>query len=131
MILAKNTDDEHVSVGFFVGGMKKEELEESTTKNIIIGTYSMIEEGADIPKLDTVIMLTPKSTVEQTVGRIMRQKNKNDPLIIDIIDEFSAFTNQSEKRKKFYKKQSYLLEGYKNGNGMKTVKMVDISECVF
>jgi superfamily II DNA or RNA helicase len=81
--------------------------------------------------LDTVIMLTPKSTVEQTVGRIMRQKNKNDPLIIDIIDEFSAFTNQSEKRKKFYKKQSYLLEGYKNGNGMKTVKMVDISECVF
>jgi hypothetical protein len=48
-------------------------------------------------------MATPKSDVEQAIGRILRQKNKNEPLIIDIVDSFSIFKGQFIKRKRFYK----------------------------
>lgn len=128
LIKGANTTKENVTVGFFIGGMKEADLNQTTKCNVILGSYSMIEEGADIPTLDTVIMATPKSNVEQTVGRIMRQQNKNDPLIVDIIDEFSAFPRQAEKRKAFYKKQKYKLVGYR-----KKVddKEVEVSECVF
>ena len=34
----------------------------------------MASEGMDIPKLNTVILASPKSDVEQSVGRVFRQK---------------------------------------------------------
>lgn len=70
-------------------------------------------EGMDIPKLNTIILASPKTDVEQSVGRILRQKKKDrekNPLIIDIIDNFSTFIRQSKKRISFYKKQKYIIE---------------------
>ena len=64
----------------------------------------------DIPKLNTVILASPKTDVEQSVGRILRQKKQDrekNPLIVDIIDKFSTFIGQSKKRITFYKKQKY------------------------
>jgi superfamily II DNA or RNA helicase len=102
-----------VTHGFYIGGMKEAELNHTKTKQIILGSYSMIEEGADIPTLDTIILATPKSNVQQAVGRIMRQKNKHDPLIIDIVDDFSIFPRQAHKRQTLYKKEKYSIEGYR------------------
>ena len=51
----------------------------------------MASEGMDIPKLNTVILAFPKSDVEQSVGRVFRQKacDRNfHPLIVDIQDMF-------------------------------------------
>ena len=110
-IKEKNTN--RITSGFYIGGMKEADLVETTKQNIILGSFSMIEEGADIPSLDSIILATPKSTVQQAVGRIMRRKNKHDPLIIDIIDDFSIFVNQSTKRKKYYEKEKYTLTGYR------------------
>ena len=104
----------HVTHGFYIGGLKEEELNETKTKQIILGSYSMIEEGADIPTLDTILLATPKSNVQQAVGRIMRQKNKFDPLIVDIVDDFSIFPNQARKRKVFYEKEKYTIVGYRD-----------------
>jgi predicted helicase len=70
----------------------------------------MASEGMDIPKLDTIILSTPKSDIIQSVGRILRKKPEDRiyiPLIIDINDNFSMFINQSKKRLKYYKKCSY------------------------
>ena len=104
------------SRGFYVGGMKPDELRESQEKEILLATFSMASEGMDIPKLNTVILASPKSDVEQSVGRVFRQKacdRKFHPLIIDIIDNFSLFVKQSEKRIKFYQKSNFTL--FKDG----------------
>jgi superfamily II DNA or RNA helicase len=113
LIKEKNTLKDVVTSGFYIGGMKEVALLETTKQNIILGSFSMIEEGADIPSLDSIILATPKSTVQQAVGRIMRKQNKHNPLIIDIIDDFSIFVNQAEKRKKYYVKEKYTLTGYR------------------
>ena len=66
----------------------------------------MAEEGFDHQVLDTLIMATPKKKIEQCTGRIMRKKKNervNIPLIIDIADQFSNFTNWNMQRFKFYK----------------------------
>ena len=75
----------------------------------------MAAEGMDIPKLNTIILASPKSDVVQAVGRIMREKanvRKFHPLIIDINDthpNFETFKRQSQKRITFYNKQKYKI----------------------
>jgi superfamily II DNA or RNA helicase len=111
------------SRGYYVGGMKPEELRESQEKEIILATFSMASEGMDIPKLNTVILASPKSDVEQSVGRIFRQKECDrifHPLIIDIQDNFSTFTKQCDKRVKFYQKNNYTI--FKDGEEIKKVR---------
>ena len=86
--------------GKYVGGMKLEERAESTKQRIIVATYSMAAEGFDCPDLDTLILATPKTDVEQSCGRILRRKNEHEPTIIDIVDCFSVFERQAVKRLK-------------------------------
>lgn len=97
------------SVGYYIGGMKEGALKESETKKVIIATYSMASEALDIKTLTTLIMATPKTDIEQAVGRILRDKHAN-PLIIDIIDPHNIFKNQWKKRKTFYKINKYVIE---------------------
>ena len=108
-MLKKNNIDS----GFYVGGMKPEQLRDAQEKQIILGTFSMASEGMDIPKLNTIILGSPKSDIVQSVGRILRQTKENrkfHPLIFDINDEFSIFKNQSKKRLQFYHKQNYDID---------------------
>jgi len=96
------------SVGYYIGGMKEPALKESETKKVIIATYSMASEALDIKTLTTLIMATPKTDIEQAVGRILRDKHAN-PLIIDIVDPHKIFKNQWKKRKTFYKQNKYVI----------------------
>jgi len=96
------------TVGYYVGGMKESALKESETKKIVIATYSMASEGLDIKSLTTLIMATPKTDIEQSVGRILREKHSN-PIVIDIVDSHDLFKNQWRKRKTFYKKENYKI----------------------
>jgi len=125
-------------VGYYVGGMKQKDLDVSETKPIILGTFSMSSEALDIPELNTLFMTTPKSNIEQSVGRILRKIHNVRPLIIDMKDDFAPFKNQYNKRKVFYKKAKYeiyeintptnnydnILEKYKDIHNM-TQNIVD------
>jgi superfamily II DNA or RNA helicase len=79
----------------------------------------MASEGMDIPKLNTIILASPKSDVVQSVGRILREKaeaRKFHPLIIDFSDihpNLSVFSKQCDKRISFYKKNNYEIHIYK------------------
>jgi superfamily II DNA or RNA helicase len=90
--------------------MKTGDRENSTDCSVIIGTYQASGEGFDVPMLDTLILSTPKSDVEQAVGRILRQKNINEPVVVDIVDNFSVFKGQYYKRRKFYKESEFVLK---------------------
>ena len=96
------------SVGYYIGGMKEPALKATEQKKIVIATYSMAAEALDIKTLTTLIMATPKTDIEQAVGRILREKHGN-PIVVDIIDQHTPFQNQWRKRKQFYKKQKYTI----------------------
>jgi superfamily II DNA or RNA helicase len=68
----------------------------------------MAAEALDIKSLTTLIMVTPKTDIEQAVGRILREKH-GSPVVVDIIDSHPPFQNQWAKRKQFYKKQNYKI----------------------
>ncbi len=103
------------NVGKYIGGMSEESLAVSATKQIILGTYSMAEEGLDIENLNVVILCTPKSAIKQSVGRILRKDvYEEHPIVIDIVDEDnSIFKNQMNTREKYYKKQKYNIQTMK------------------
>ena len=106
------------TVGYYVGGMKQVDLKISESKQIILATYSMAAEALDIKSLTSLILTTPKTDVEQAVGRILRVKHSN-PLIIDIIDQHDIFKRQWLKRLLFYQKNNYkivLTKDYKENN---------------
>jgi len=96
------------SVGYYVGGMKKEKLKENESCRLLLGTYPMANEGLDIPSLNGLVLSTPKSDIIQSVGRICRVVHEGiQPLIIDVIDQFSIFEGQGKKRFTVYKKKCY------------------------
>jgi superfamily II DNA or RNA helicase len=96
------------SVGYYVGGMKQSELLETESKQIVLATYAMAAEALDIKTLSTLVMVTPKTDIIQSVGRILRVKHKN-PIVVDIIDTHEIFQRQWMQRKRFYKKCSYRI----------------------
>ena len=96
------------TVGYYVGGMKEVALKATEGKQIVIATYAMAAEALDIKTLTTLIMATPKTTIEQSVGRILREKHSN-PVVVDIVDSHDLFKNQWKKRKTFYKKENYKI----------------------
>jgi superfamily II DNA or RNA helicase len=96
------------TVGYYVGGMKESELKKTESKQVVIATYSMAAEALDIKTLSTLIMVTPKTDIEQTVGRILRSDHEH-PLIVDIVDKHDLFQKQWLKRKTYYRKEKYAI----------------------
>jgi superfamily II DNA or RNA helicase len=97
--------------GFYYGGMNQDALKRSESCDVILGTFQMAQEGLDIRGLNTLILASPKSDVVQATGRILRDKpseRTHIPLIMDIVDDFSIFSNQSKKRMTYYKKEGYV-----------------------
>lgn len=93
-----------VTSGFYVGGMKKNDLKKSEGCNVLFSTYQMAKEALDIPALDTAFFVTPTGDVEQAVGRIMRpHEDKKEPIITDFIDEnVPRFVRLWNQRRRFY-----------------------------
>lgn len=89
---------------------------------ILIATGSLVGEGFDFPRLDTLFMATPVSfrgVVEQYAGRLNRDyEGKENVIIYDYVDNhIPMFNNMYMKRLKAYKQI-----GYEFGDGLQTVK---------
>jgi len=101
-------------IGYYVGAMKQEKLDESEKCGVILGTFSMASEAMNIPSLNTILLATPKSNIEQSVGRILREKKevrKFSPLILDVLDHMHhGCIGQYRKRKTYYKDCGYRVQ---------------------
>ena len=114
------------SVGYYVGGMKEEDLKKSESKQIVVATYGMAAEGLDIKTLSSLIMVTPKTDIVQTVGRILRMRH-SQPIIVDIIDSHELFQNQWKQRTTYYRKCNYTVHRTNSNVFLSMGKNVDWS----
>jgi len=114
-------DQNIATCGYYVGGMKQMELDESAKKQIVLGTFHLASEGMDVPTLNTVILASPKTDIKQSIGRIFRQKageRSHDPLILDIIDEnIPSFKRKFTHRNKIYRQNKYSVSKVKVYDG--------------
>jgi len=100
------------SIGYYVGGMKADARDASATEQIILATFALAAEGMNVRDLNTVALVTPKSRIEQAVGRIFRLKKEErvfQPVIYDIHDTHDCLQVQYKKRLAFYKQCAYRI----------------------
>ena len=96
------------TVGYYVGGMKESALKQTESKQVVIATYSMAAEALDIKTLCTILMVSPKTDIEQSIGRILRSDHEQ-PVVVDIVDSHDLFQKQWAKRKTFYRREKYAI----------------------
>lgn len=95
-------------VGYYVGGMKEKDLKITEGRRIVLATYAMAAEALDIKTLSSLVMATPKTDIEQSVGRILRARGQN-PIVVDLIDPHEYLRRQWNTRRQFYKKCHYRI----------------------
>jgi superfamily II DNA or RNA helicase len=100
--------------GYYIGGMKQTDLDANAEKcQILLATYQMASEAFSVKKLNTVLLATPRKNVEQSTGRIFRQRieeRKVAPHILDIIDSHDCYKRRWFIRQRFYKECQYTFE---------------------
>lgn len=99
----------------------EDELQEAERARVIFATYQMCAEGVDIPALDTEILVSPVSDVEQANGRIRRIclpepskcahycpwragvcEGKPMPIVADIVDIGIPLASKRERYRRDY-----------------------------
>jgi len=114
LLTGNNSKREHRQI---LSEMQKVSADESM---ILVATGSLIGEGFDYPRLDTLIMATPvsfKGVVEQYAGRLNRDyAEKKNVIVYDYVDShIPMFDNMHAKRLKAYKQIGYAVCGEING----------------
>lgn len=98
---------------------------------ILVGTGSLLGEGFDYPRLDTLFMATPVSgenVVEQYVGRLNRDyEGKENVIVYDYVDShIPKFDKMYAARLRAYKKIGYELCVSMEGEKQKANAIYDI-----
>jgi superfamily II DNA or RNA helicase len=122
--LLKNNIDNFIKVNklnilteYYKGSSSKDERRNAENNNnihILFGSYQIASEGLDIPRLNTLILASPKKDVEQCIGRIQRKIHNINPLVIDILDQIKPFQNYLNNKKKLYKLNKYVFIDFIN-----------------
>jgi superfamily II DNA or RNA helicase len=110
------------SVGLYVGSvdkrrLSKDQLTEAKGCGIVLATYGMMSEGTDIPELDTLFFATPRSDVEQVVGRIQRFcDGKKELLIVDPYFSTTFNKRMAGKRKRVFERLDFTNQEINDGS---------------
>lgn len=104
-------DNDYIRI---VGGAKPEAIQHAEKKsNVIYSTYPYIGTGKSIPKMNGLVLATPrKSKMKQYIKRIFRLGSDASIVrhIYDIIDSKTVLKNQWYTRKKYYDSQNFEIE---------------------
>lgn len=102
--------DQKPILALMAGPNVESKLAKDPATKVVFATYSLLEEGYDDPYLDTLVLATPRSRIQQTIGRIERShEGKLRPLVIDLVDQFSVYPNMWFKRRAFYASRGFLI----------------------
>ena len=102
-----------IEIGYYIGGMKEAVREHAgANAQVLLASYAMASEAMNIKSLNTVLLASPRKKVEQSVGRILRERpseRKVMPLIVDVVDSHGVYQGQWRKRRAFYKACGYKI----------------------
>jgi superfamily II DNA or RNA helicase len=108
------TSDEDLKSIRLVGGDSADKMETAKQQmRIILTTYQYMGTGCSIPKMNCIILATPrKNKSRQIINRIFRLGSDYSITrqIIDIVDWKTPLKNQYYERKKYYDSQSFTTE---------------------
>jgi len=94
-----------------MGGSKPQEIDFAKNKSdIILTTYQFMGTGISIPKMNAIVLATPRKTKsKQYINRIFRLGSNYDITreIVDIVDVSTPMKSQYYKRKKHYDEKKY------------------------
>jgi len=111
--------DPSLTMAYYVGGMKEAVREQgAASARILLASYAMASEAMNIKTLNAVILASPRKSVEQSTGRILRirpDQRQVAPVIVDIVDEHSMYQSQWRKRLTYYRKCAYQVERWEHG----------------
>lgn len=100
-----------VRTGMYVGAStkKKKAAREENGKlcRVLFTTFRMGEEGLDLPRMNTLVLASPKKRVEQLVGRITRGNGDHplEPLVYDVYEpRVPLFASMYKKRRATYRR---------------------------
>lgn len=124
---------------YYIGGMKEDVREEGALKaTVLLASYSMASEAMNIKSLNAVVLASPRSSIEQSSGRILRTRISErivEPLIVDIIDPHDTTLSQWRRRLAYYKKCEYTIEMVQQGQLEGTIHQeevkIDTNVCLF
>lgn len=115
----KNYKNKYVTSGLYYGRQKiskplyKKLLETSSNCDVIWGTNDIAKEGLDIPKLNTLLLLSGGQDVEQSVGRILRKVHTEvPPTVIDFVYMCGNFSKHAKVRRDHYKSENYIIQKF-------------------
>lgn len=96
--------------GVLCGATSQSDRDAAARRPILLATYPMCRQGFDKARLDTLVMATPVTSIEQCAGRILRaHPDKATPLIVDVVDPFSIFMGEKGKRVRQYGAWKYTV----------------------
>ena len=100
-------------MGYYIGGMKTATRDLAAEEaQILWASYAMASEAMNIKTLNCVLMASPRRKIEQSTGRILRQRpeeRKVAPIIVDVVDVHRTMQSQSKLRIAYYKKCGYKI----------------------
>jgi superfamily II DNA or RNA helicase len=99
-----------LNTGLYIGGTpdsEKRRIEKEA--DCILATMKMLEVGIDIDTLRGLIFATPKSSVQQVVGRIRRiNVTVPDPVVVDIVDvRYKQAISWFNSRARWYGRENF------------------------
>jgi superfamily II DNA or RNA helicase len=118
MELGQILNEKGIKTGVFTSKVKiknrveiVKDINNGNTK-VLVATINLLSEGANIPILSCLHLVTPSNNIElerQKIGRIRRVvEGKKSPVVRDYVDEKNEFlSNMAKSRKKHYKKLNF------------------------
>lgn len=92
------------ALGRFYGHMTEKQIDENSVKPMLFAAYGKMSEGTDFPWFDACLLAGPRSDVEQSCGRVLREyPDKLQPVVFDLVDEDSpVFASYVNGRDSYY-----------------------------
>lgn len=79
---------------------------------VLVAT-SLVDEGLDVPCLDTVILAVPcavQGRTQQRIGRILRPGDKGAPIVWDLVDDHQPWRDAALMRDALYQARGWTVE---------------------
>lgn len=112
--------------GMYFGEASKEDKDRAKGCEVIYATTQIAKEGIDIPRLDTLFMVTPEADPEQQIGRVCRPTirvidgravvlpREKPPMVVDYLDtNLKALKGIFFSRLKLYRRLGWDVIGLK------------------